>query len=111
MDKEKREYSRVEVSWPVSIIASKGLVEGEVKNICFEGALIRCSELADVDEALELNIVIPEQDYLSISVGVEIVWSKTHESEDRSQTTYDLGVRFVEISEEDLQLLSNTVLY
>ena len=111
MDRERREYSRVEISWPVIIISSKGLIDGEVKNICFEGALIRCSELADVHETLELNTVIPEQDYLSISAGVEIVWSRTLEGEDRSHTRYDLGVRFVEISEEDLQLLSNTVLY
>lgn len=112
MIKERREYSRIEVSWPVSIIASQGLIDGEVRNICFEGALIRCSELADFDEALELSIAIPEQDYLPISASAEIVWSRTDDSEDRSfKPICDLGVRFVEISEEDLRLLSNTVLF
>ena len=112
MERERRDYSRVEVCWPASIIASHGLIDGEVKNICFEGALIRCRDLAEVDDVLELNIVIREQDQLSISASAEKVWSRIHQSRDMSPTpASDLGVRFVEISEDDLRLLSNTALY
>jgi hypothetical protein len=55
---QRREHSRVEVCWPMSIFRSQGPIEGEVRNISLTGALIRCLEIPDPDEALRLGIEI-----------------------------------------------------
>ena len=53
--RERREYSRVEVSWPVGMLTSEGLIEGEVKNISFDGAGIQCKEAPKIDESLDIR--------------------------------------------------------
>ena len=107
--RERRDCSRVEVSWPVGMLTSAGLIEGEVKNISFEGAGIQCRELPKIDESLDLDILIPEKDNTSVSASVGIIWSKTYESGDASPLA-NLGVRFLEISDEDMKLVSRTAL-
>ena len=107
--RERREYSRVEVSWPVGMLTSAGLIEGEVKNISFEGAGIQCRELPEIDGSLDLDMLIPEKDNTSVSASVGIIWSKTDESGDAAPLVY-LGVRFLEISDEDMRLVSRTAL-
>ena len=107
--RERRVYSRVEVSWPVGMLTSEGLVEGEVKNISFEGAGIQCRELPKIDEPLDLDMLIPEHDHSSVSASVEVIWSRTYESGDASPLA-NLGVRFLEISDEDMKLVSRTAL-
>jgi len=42
--KEKREYSRAEVKWPVNISAAKGLIQGMIKNMSLGGAYIHLEE-------------------------------------------------------------------
>jgi hypothetical protein len=107
--RERREYSRVEVSWPVGMLTSEGLIEGEVKNISFDGAGIQCKEAPKIDESLDLDMLIPEQDHSSVSASVEVIWSKTIEGGDASPLA-NLGVRFLEISDEDMKFVSRTAL-
>ena len=109
MERERREYSRVEVSWPVSVLTAQGIIDGEVRNISFGGACIKCQELPNPDEALDLNILIPEQDYSSVSANAEVVWSKTDDTNTSSPPS-QLGIRFLDISDEDLRLISRTAL-
>ena len=89
---EKREHPRTEVSWPVSLITSQGLFDGEIKNISRGGALIQCRDLPEVDKSLELSINIPDH-LLSISATVEKVRLNIDES-NMALPTYDLAVRF-----------------
>ena len=56
----RREYSRVEVSWPVSIFTPAGLIDGRIKNISIGGALINCKSLPNLDETFDLTIEIPQ---------------------------------------------------
>ena len=44
MAKDKRQYPRVEISWPATIITDDGLVSCRSENLSSEGTLIRCSE-------------------------------------------------------------------
>jgi len=89
---QKRKHPRAEVSWPVNLITSQGLFDGEIKNISKGGALIQCRNLPKVEESLELSIEIPDH-LLSISATVEKVRLNIDES-NLALPTYDLAVRF-----------------
>ena len=100
---ERRQYIRSEVDWPVDMITSRGVIEGEVKNISFGGAYIQCKEPPKEDETFELNVLIPEQDSYLMWASAETVWSKVYDSVD-SLISYGLGARFIEVS-DDFKLL------
>ena len=92
---EKRAHSRVEVTWPVSIFTSRGLVEGEIKDISKGGALIHCKKLPETDRTLELSIEIPDH-LMKISATVEKVRLNIDDGE-KVFPSYDLAVRFLGI--------------
>ena len=110
MERSKRDYSRVEVSWPVIVVTSHGSIDGEITNISLSGALIRCRELPDPNETIELNFMIPEHDNYPMTVSAGIIRIIT-DHRDNSSTLSDIGVCFTEIAEEDLRYLSNSVLF
>ncbi len=104
---EKREHPRTEVSWPVSLITSQGLFDGEIKNISRGGALIQCRDLPEVDKSLELSINIHDH-LLNISASVEKVRLNIDES-DKALPSYDLAVRFLGIDVDQRKHFYNTI--
>lgn len=104
---EKREHPRVEVTWPVGIITSKGLIQGEIKNISRGGALIRCRELPETDEPFELSIEIPDH-LLTISAAVEKVRLNI-DDRDKGFPSYDLAIRFLGISMDERRVLYDAI--
>ena len=106
MKQGKREYSRVEVSWPVTMLTSKKLIIGKIKNISVSGALISCQELPSPEETLELQIEITDLFYVSASVeNVRINVDNSH----GDSITYDLAVSFTEMTEDDRRMLYNAI--
>ncbi len=106
MKKGKREYSRVEVSWPVTMLTSKKLIIGKIKNISVGGALISCQELPSPEEFLELKIEITDLFFVSASVeNVRIDVDDSHSD----SIAYDLAVRFTEITEDECRILYNAI--
>jgi hypothetical protein len=104
--KGKREYSRVEVSWPVTMLTSKKLIIGKIKNISVGGALISCQELPSPEESLELRIEITDLFYVSASVeNVRINVDNSHSD----SIAYDLAVRFTEMTEDERRTLYNAI--
>ena len=103
MRKNRRKYSRIEAAWPINIFFSDGVIEGEVKNISLGGALIRCLEPPEEDKAFDLLIEIPEY-VLPVQATVEKVRLNNHVS-DNSDLSYEMAIRFTDISEEDLSIL------
>jgi hypothetical protein len=101
VEHSRREFSRIDVSWPVSIFTSAGLIDGQVKNISIGGALINCKSLPDLDEAFNLTIEIPH--YLfPVAAKVKKVRLNIYDSEDSNESpSYDLAVRFMDMSEDD----------
>jgi len=100
---QRREHSRVEVSWPMSIFTPRGPIEGRVLNISLTGALIRCLELPNPVEALNLGIEIWEHCHVMFATA-EMVRLDVRDY-DSNLHTYFLGVHFKEIAEEDLRFL------
>ncbi|MGD8994540.1 MAG: PilZ domain-containing protein [Syntrophobacterales bacterium] len=107
--KKEREYARAKVSWPLSILTVQGPLEGEVRDISLTGALIHCHELPDPDSPIPMAIEIPEQHHSIFATGEMI--RLDIEGEEREHPSFLLGIRFAEISEEDLSFLSQKVLH
>ena len=101
MEHCRREYSRIEVSWPVSIFTSAGLIDGEIRNISIGGALINCKSLPALDETFNLTIEIPQY-FFPVAARVKKVRLNIYDSEDSNESpSYDLAVRFMDMSEDD----------
>lgn len=107
--KREREYTRAKVSWPLSILTVQGPLEGEVRDISLTGALIHCHELPDPDSPIPMAIEIPEQHHSIFATGEMI--RLDIEGAEREHPSFLLGIRFAEISEEDLSFLSQKVLH
>jgi hypothetical protein len=97
----RREYSRIEVSWPVSIFTSTGLIDGRIRNISIGGALINCKSLPELDKTFNLTIEIPQY-FFPVAAKVKKVRLNIYDSEDSNESpSYDLAVRFMDMSEDD----------
>ena len=106
MKQGKREHSRVEVSWPVTMLTSKQSIIGEIKNISVSGAMISCQELPSPEETLQLRIEITDLFY--VSAMVENVRFNVDDSPSGS-IAYYLAVRFIEITEDERRMLCNAI--
>ena len=106
---QRREHSRVEVSWPMSIFSPKAPIEGEILNISLTGALIRCLEIPNPDEALSLGIEILEHSHVMFATAETV--RLDIQDYDSYYYSYLLGVHFTEISEKDLRFLASRILH
>jgi hypothetical protein len=102
----KREHSRIEVSWPVTMLTSKQLIIGEIKNISESGALISCQEVPSPEASLKLRFEITDLFY--VSATVENVRFNVDDSPSGS-IAYYLAVRFIEITEDERRMLCNAI--
>ncbi len=103
MGKERRRFPRLAVTWPVTMLTSQGPIEGEVKNISLGGAFISCREQPDANEAFRMVIKIPDHRQF-IRATARIARSDIYDPDDKNGLT-GIGVRFIEISDDDLQYI------
>ena len=109
MEHCRREYTRIEVSWPVSIFTSTGLIDGQIRNISIGGALINCKSLPNLDETFNLTIEIPQY-FFPVAARVKKVRLNIYDSEDSNESpSYDLAVRFTDMSEEDSKVFHEAI--
>jgi len=103
---ERRRHPRIDVRWPLAIMAAHGTIEGETRNISESGFAIHCDEPLPIEEIYAISISPP--DHPPIGINGKVVWADLYgiEGED---TTVGMGVCFVEISEEDRQFLRDVV--
>lgn len=109
MEKCRREYARIDVSWPASIFTAAGLIEGQVRNISIGGALINCRTLPNLEETFHLAIEIPS--YLfPVAAKAKQVRLNVYDSEEGSASpSYDLAVLFLDMSEEDRKVFHEAI--
>ena len=106
MEKSKREYTGVQVSWPVTMLTRKKMLVGEIKDISVSGALIRCEELPSPEETLELSIEVADLSYVSALVeNVRFAVDDSH----GDSLAYELAVRFTEMDEDERKMLRNAI--
>ena len=106
MQQCKREYSRVEVCWPVTMHTGKKLLVGEIKDISVSGALIRCEELPSPEETIEISIELSDLFYVSATVeNIRFNVDDSHGND----ITYELAVRFKDMTEDGRTMLYNAI--
>ena len=105
---KKREYSRKEVSWSATIVTNGGPISGEIKNISLTGLLMYCRQLPDPKHRHRLTLEIGNHRYEMLAtiemIRLDVVYI------DYEGPIYGIGMRFVEIDENDLEFLSTRVL-
>jgi hypothetical protein len=105
---KKREYSRKAVSWSATIVTNGGPISGEIKNISLTGLLMYCRQLPDPKHRHRLTIEIGNHRYQMLAtiemIRLDVVYV------DYEGPIYGIGMRFVEIDENDLEFLSTRVL-
>ncbi len=102
-EEERRKNERVELQWPITILADYATVEGVTLNISADGVYIRCEEPLLLNESYRMSILPPNHD--AIEVLGKVVRSEFYGmSEDNS--TFGMGVSVVEISGEGRNTLS-----
>ena len=104
--KDRRQFARAEVEWPVTILSPEQHTLGEIKNISQVGASIYCQELPSAGPELSLEIKPPNRQ--SFLVFAKPIWAVDADSSE-SPYRFVFGVQFEYISEDDLQFLGDIV--
>ncbi|MEE9610908.1 MAG: PilZ domain-containing protein [Desulfatiglandales bacterium] len=99
--KERREFQRAEIDWPVNVESDQVSIEGKLKNIGVNGAFIDCEQISEPGERVTVTVFIPN--HAPMQIIAEVVWTCM-------AFPHGIGVQFVKISQEDSQLLSKAIL-
>jgi c-di-GMP-binding flagellar brake protein YcgR len=102
---EQRIAPRAKIQWPVIVQKSTGVIEGVTLNISSTGVFIGCRRPLRLNEVFDMVITTPEQD---IGARAEVVWSNKYGPDDQI-TPRGMGVRFLDIAEEDQRLIAKAV--
>lgn len=105
MTMEKRQYPRVEVAWPVTVLTPDGLVIGRTQNLSLVGTLILCPEVPELLYNFRL-FFRPAERQLLIATA-ERVWSRT--SSNGKSMVHAMGVRFTYIPDHDYRLINEAI--
>jgi c-di-GMP-binding flagellar brake protein YcgR len=99
-EEERRTYPRAEIRWPVTIESGRGTIEAKLRNLGVGGAYIHCEEAAEPGERISLTIRPPEAS--AFKIIAEVIWAG-------KVLALGMGVRFLEISDEDRQFIADIV--
>ena len=93
MNIERMPHPRIHVNWPVVILTPEGAIIGESRNISVGGALIQCSEGADLNGELHniLSSNIPNSGPYKSSIYKESVLSFTEDTKVQSYLCAELA--------------------
>ena len=105
LEDEQRIAPRAKIQWPVMVQRSTGVIEGVTLNISSTGVFIGCRRPLRLNEVFDMVITTPNQD---IGAKAEVVWSNKYGPDDHI-TPRGMGVRFLDISEEDQRFISKAV--
>ena len=104
--REKRKSPRINVIWPITIITSQGMIEGESRNITPSGVFIHCKKKLPEDEAYQMIIKLPNGK--QIVVKGQMMWSNLNGREDAGALV-DMGFSFIKMSEQDQKVLRTLI--
>ena len=102
---EQRIAPRAKIQWPVMVQRSTGVIEGVTLNISSTGVFIGCRRPLRLNEVFDMVITTPNH---HIGAKAEVVWSNKYGPDDQI-TPRGMGVRFLDISEEDQRVISEAV--
>jgi hypothetical protein len=91
-------HSRSDVRWPVRIPSDQGTIEGETRNISFDGIYICVDEPLRLNEKFQMAISPPN--HQAIGVTGTIIWSDLY-ALDEEESPFAMGMSLVKISKKD----------
>jgi hypothetical protein len=97
LGKPGSKYPKATVKWHVSAQSADRAVDGVTKEISPRQAYIQCSKPFRLNEVVDVVITTPER---HLQFNAEVVWSNMYGYDDEI-TPRGMGLRFVEISDED----------
>jgi hypothetical protein len=105
---EKREHRRFDVDLPIRYGRTNLLFKfARAVNASQGGLLLRLPEEVNIGQRLALKLFFPDQSELNtVKASVQVVWMDIHMRKDWTWD-YETGVRFVDISPEDMAILKN----
>lgn len=104
---QRRKDTRAEVTWPATVITKHDAVRGRVANISRGGVLLYLQEQIELHVIIRIAIEIPEcNDAMSMIGEVVRTFSIEKDIEDFS---YAIGVKFTEISSQDLRFFTGNI--
>jgi len=106
INKDKRQFARVEVKWPTTIITSDGQLVGETIDISQVGLSIYCKEPLPIGQEFRLEIQPPNCQLITATAMA--VWSMDTTFLERSRS-FVMGAEFEYISENDIRLLGEII--
>jgi uncharacterized protein (TIGR02266 family) len=103
---EKRQHPRLELRWPVFIETAQDKIKAETMNISVGGAFVVCPKPLAVGEEFRVEVQPPEGQ--AILLKAEVVWNNVNVPEDKI-VTRGMGIRFVQVSAEERERLSDAL--
>ena len=102
MATDRRTPTRIRVKWPVVIIADKGVIVAETRDISSEGAFISCDLPLSPKEKLRIFIMAPNR--RPFELPAEVAWSNLHDSSTKDISS-GMGVRFTDVTTTNREVL------
>jgi c-di-GMP-binding flagellar brake protein YcgR len=103
---ERRKYPRFNIDLPIeySLLSSFVSHPGRALNASEGGLLVYLSEKVEISQLLQMKLFFPSGSELNgLEIVAEVVWMDIHLGKDWGD--YRCGVRFVDISHENLNKL------
>ena len=104
---DRRKHPRAEIICPVIIQTKRTVISGETQNISAGGALIRCRRRLRPNQVINMFISVSLLNP-RLSVSAKVVRSSISYSAKKAGT-YDIGVEFRAVSDQDQERISTMV--
>ena len=108
MREERRSHPRAVTNWPVIIDTGQSFFRGRTLDISASGALVCCQGSLTGPGVLHMAIFDVPLLKGPLPVRAEVVRANIHDT-DNENKSHGMGVRFLEISEMDQELISRLV--
>ncbi|MBU0634514.1 MAG: PilZ domain-containing protein [Candidatus Omnitrophica bacterium] len=107
---ERRKYPRVNAFITYSVVEKNSLEKStNSKNISAGGIAFFSKEKLETNTILSLNISLPDRsDFMAKG---KVVWEDHVKVADDSNMYYELGIKFIDINDDDRQKISKYVLH
>lgn len=106
-EREKRQRPRAKVNWSVVMQTNQGNISGETLNITVDGALIRCQKPLEPDQTIEIVVQVPAL-VRPLTIPGQVIHCNVYDEGDKA-ASYEVGVRFTEVSDKNKWLISTAV--
>jgi hypothetical protein len=104
---ESEAYKRANIKWLILIKHDGKVIEGATLTVGPSGVFVSCAHPLKLNEICEVRIKVKDRNDPIHAVG-EVVWSNIY-GQDDYYTPRGMGIKFIQITEKDRDLISAEV--